>query len=355
MTLGKTNRIAFPVAFALTLCVLFGALPASAQLPDLVIEVGDIEASKNQTGVRIPVDLTNFNDTIAGFNLWFQMDRPDLARFEGSTGETIDTTYWECLLEENSICIDSALTTPAGPWDFIHIDTNQIFIAAFDTAGTATSGWELVDARSLSGTGTDINIVALADYFGGPIVAGIPPQTQPQTLVKLVANVLDVPDTLTDRTVNILVQYDFLDHFNFSDPNGNSIGLAYNQVLDTNYYVCDQWAGEVCTEWSRVSTPPYDSLEVVQDSVAVVDTVNVIVDNGSLSVLTGVCGDADGDGFANPVDLSLIVDFLFAGGPAPLPTADVNCSGGVVDPVDLAYYVDWLFAGGSAPCEGPDC
>ena len=354
MTLGKTNRIAFPVAFALTLCVLFSATPASAQLPDLVIEVGNVEAASEQTGVHVPVQLTNFNETVAGFNLWFQMDRPDLARFEGTTGTVIDTSYWECLLEENSVCVDSALTTPSGPWDFTHIDTNTIFIAAFDTVGTATSGWELVDARSLSGLGTDINIIALADYFGGQVTEGILPQTQPVTLVNLIVNVFDVPDTLTDRTVNILVQYDFLDHFNFSDPDGNSIGLTYEQVLDTNYYVCEQWAGEVCTEWRRVSLPPYDSLEVVQDSSAVVDTANVIIDNGSLSVATGICGDANGDGEVDPVDLSLMVDFLFAGGTTLQPTADVDCSGGV-DPVDLSLLVDFLFAGGIAPCGGPGC
>ncbi len=354
MTLGKTNRIAFPVAFALTLCALFGALPASAQLPDLVIEVGNVEAGSEETGVTIPVQLTNFNHTIAGFNLWFQMDRPDLARFEGSFGTTIDTTYWECLLFDGPTCIDSAQTNPSGAWDFIHIDTNTIFIAAFDTTSTIISGWELVDARSLSGQGTDINVIAIADYFGGPTTEGFPPQTQPVTLIKLVANVLEVPDTLSDRTVSILVQYDFLDHFNFSDPQGNSIGLTFEEILDTNYYVCEQWAGEVCTEWQRVSLPPYDSLEVVTDSVAVVDTANVIVDNGSLTVTAGVCGDANDDGSVDPIDLAFMVDFLFAGGATPSPNADVNCDTSV-DPIDLATFVDFLFAGGLGPCEGPGC
>jgi len=354
MTLGKTNRFAFPVAFALAFCVLTWAVPVSAQLPDLVIEVDNVEVPSGATGIRIPVQLTNFNDSIGGFNLWFQMDRPDLAKFVGSTGQTIDTSYWECLLEESSVCVDSQLTTPSGPWDFIHVDTSTIYIAVIDTVGTAVGGWELVDARSLSGVGTDINVIAIADYFGGPIIAGLGPQTQPVTLIKLVADVFEIPDTLTDRTVNVLVQYDFLDHFNFSRPNGTSIGLAYKQILDTNYYVCDQWAGEVCTKWSRVSLPPYDSIAIVPDSVAVIDSQNVIVDNGSISVSAGVCGDANGDGFADPVDLSYLVDFLFSGGPFPDPAADVNCDN-AVDPVDLSFFVDWLFSGGIEPCQGVGC
>ncbi len=64
----------------------------------------------------------------------------------------------------------------------------------------------------------------------------------------------------------------------------------------------------------------------------------------------GVPGDANSDGSLDPVDLAVVVDYLFAGGAEPpvLNLVDVNadCS---FDPIDLAYFTDFFFAGGAAP------
>jgi len=78
--------------------------------------------------------------------------------------------------------------------------------------------------------------------------------------------------------------------------------------------------------------------------------------NGELTIcpLAYTTGDLNNDGAAaDPVDLSYMVDFFFAGGPAPQPdilAGDMNCDL-ECDPVDLSYLVDFLFSGGIPPCD----
>ncbi|MFQ5498282.1 MAG: hypothetical protein ACE5FH_01300 [Candidatus Zixiibacteriota bacterium] len=338
--------------------LLSGPVTHNATAQDLFVQVSDTVAASGQQDAVIPVFIINFNDTVAGFNVWLQLDRPDIMVFKTDTGTSIDTSYWDCLTYDTTNCIDSVLTNPSGPWDFIHIDTSQILIGSFDTTGTLCSGWELVDARSIGGIGTDLNIVALADMPSLPVTTGIPPRQQKELLIKVLADVISIPDTMTDRTVNILVQHDFIDHFNFSRPDGSSIGVIGQEVLDTNYFVCEIWAGQTCLQWTQVSLPPADSTEIIIDTIAVIDTANVIVDDGSLTVLSFMCGDMQGDLSTDIVDLTYLIDFLFAGGPPPNPFAagNVDCDiGGGVDIVDLTYYVDFLFSGGPDPCMGPGC
>ncbi len=66
-------------------------------------------------------------------------------------------------------------------------------------------------------------------------------------------------------------------------------------------------------------------------------------------------GDVNGSGGSDPwnvADLTYLVDFLFRGGPAPVPVllnGDANCDLDV-NVSDLTYFVDFLFRGGSVPC-----
>ena len=55
-------------------------------------------------------------------------------------------------------------------------------------------------------------------------------------------------------------------------------------------------------------------------------------------------------GDLDPVDLSFLVEFLFAGGALPLveESGDLEC-GGDIDPVDLSFFVEFFFAGGPGP------
>jgi hypothetical protein len=59
-------------------------------------------------------------------------------------------------------------------------------------------------------------------------------------------------------------------------------------------------------------------------------------------------GDADGDGALTVADVFYLINYLFAGGPAPLSPTDVNGSS-TVDVADVFYLINFLFAGGPRP------
>lgn len=67
---------------------------------------------------------------------------------------------------------------------------------------------------------------------------------------------------------------------------------------------------------------------------------------------TGTCvcapGDADGNGLLTISDVVYIINFIFAGGPAPCNgDADCNC---ILTISDAVYLINYIFAGGPAPC-----
>lgn len=314
-----------------------------AQTVELVLDIGDTSALPGEQ-VTIPVYLSNYEDTIAGFNFWVHLDRPDIMEFNTIIIEIVDTTYWQCTEWIGELCFDSVMVGAGDAWDFLHIDTNEVDAGGFETSGTLVSGWEWVDARSLGGNGHDLNVAGIANLFPPPMTPGIPPQ-EGGVLIKLVGTVYDIPDTMTERTVNIHVETNVLDHFSFSDPWGNSIGLSCGWVPDTSFWLCTQWAGEVCLNWQRVYGPPYDSISIDSSWVCVLDTNAVQVFDGSVTVLLPpLYGDANCNGAIDIADLVYLVDYMFCGGPPILCPENVDCDGdGVITIADLVCLVEWMF------------
>ncbi|MCC6963819.1 MAG: hypothetical protein IT585_11260, partial [candidate division Zixibacteria bacterium] len=63
-----------------------------------------------------------------------------------------------------------------------------------------------------------------------------------------------------------------------------------------------------------------------------------------------VCGDADNSGVVSISDAVYLINYIFAGGPAPNTTAaDADCSSSV-SISDAVYLINYIFAGGPAPC-----
>jgi hypothetical protein len=62
-------------------------------------------------------------------------------------------------------------------------------------------------------------------------------------------------------------------------------------------------------------------------------------------------GDVNQDGSINSADVVFLINYLFVGGPAPVPLSkgDVNCDG-LVNSADVVYLINYLFVGGPAPC-----
>ncbi len=62
----------------------------------------------------------------------------------------------------------------------------------------------------------------------------------------------------------------------------------------------------------------------------------------------GSNGDANGVGGVNSADILYLINFIFAGGPAPLGPVDVNGDGNV-NSADVLYLINFIFAGGPPP------
>jgi hypothetical protein len=59
-------------------------------------------------------------------------------------------------------------------------------------------------------------------------------------------------------------------------------------------------------------------------------------------------GDWNGDGTVDVADVFFLINYLFAGGPAPDCAGDIN-GDGVLDVADVFYLINYLFAGGPPP------
>ncbi len=73
--------------------------------------------------------------------------------------------------------------------------------------------------------------------------------------------------------------------------------------------------------------------------------------NGVGDACDQVCGDVDQTDTVTISDVVYLIEFIFAGGPAPSPlsVADVNCDSQVTVS-DVVYIINFIFAGGSVPC-----
>jgi hypothetical protein len=272
----------------------------------------DTVAESGEENVSVPIYVSNYLDTVAGFSLLLELDRPDLLSF----------------------------------------DLNV------DTAGTLVSGCELIATNHLGGDIHNLRIVGMANLPAPPFVSGIPPQLGSVPLVKMSVDVSEISDTMTNRVGNIIINHSTGFEFGFSDPNGETIGAIRDSVLDTAYYNCLEWAGDSCVQWEEVEGPPepYDSMEIYYRPISYLDTTRVFIHDGSVAVLGGyVCGDMNDDGYPCDIsDLVYLVDYMFLDGPAPAALASADCNGdGELDISDLVCFVEFMFSQGSAPICGP--
>lgn len=78
------------------------------------------------------------------------------------------------------------------------------------------------------------------------------------------------------------------------------------------------------------------------------DSVSTPID--SIYVSLSVPGDADGNGMVNISDVTFLISYIFAGGPAPNPlqTGDENCDT-IINVSDVVYLITYIFASGPAP------
>ncbi|MBN4076162.1 hypothetical protein JYT16_00435 [Gemmatimonas aurantiaca] len=268
------------------------------------VRVDTVSVDPTETTVIIPVYLENLADSIAGFSLWVQLDRPDRIKFETTVDTLYDTLFWNCLSGVWPACVDSELVvdTTLG-FDFTSVVLTEIMTGAADTAGTLMSGWEFLDSRSLSGLGWDIKISGIANVFSLPITPGIGQQSG-GVLVNLVATLLPTPDTLTDRVVALRIIY-LTGQTNFGDPQGNSLDGVYED-------------GSVTILPPSCCATPGDTDH--SGAVTIADVTYGIgrIFSGFAPPFCGDEADANGDGTYSIADVTHLIAYIFSGGSAPV-------------------------------------
>jgi len=80
------------------------------------------------------------------------------------------------------------------------------------------------------------------------------------------------------------------------------------------------------------------------------DPDGTVSDMGALPyepIIIIVCGDADGNGLVNILDITRLINYLYMGGPEPDPmeAADVNGSG-QLNILDITYLINFLYKSG---------
>jgi len=402
MSFSRNSHKAGWLLVPVILAVAFLAPSGWAQFYDLEVLVGDTSGLSGQQNSVISIYMRNYEDTVAAFELWLFLDNPDLLEFQTNLDTIVALTYWACTEYDGEVCtsyvaaseywvctewdgencIDSVYslgyyeclatdttghcidsTFHAG-FDSTGVDTIQAYTGNIDTVGTLVGGWELVESRSLGGAGYDIKITASTEAppVGPPYVPGVGyPQYGDIPLIKIMGDIKDIPDEDTLRTVKIKIISTSLNHFSFSDQEGNGIGIVTTELEDTLWWECAAWADpETCISWRRVSTGPSDSFELDTILVGHLDTSVVFLKDGSLTVEMGMCGDANNDGDVNLLDILFLISNIYSGGPEPENPmmADCNCDGDPganINLLDILHLISYIYSTPPGPdpcCEG---
>ncbi|HSG99694.1 MAG TPA: hypothetical protein VLB27_06570, partial [candidate division Zixibacteria bacterium] len=165
---------------------------------------------------------------------------------------------------------------------------------------------------------------------------------------------LDVPDTLTDRTVIIHIS-ETVGQTSFSDPQGQLLAVGFNTIPDTTFWLCEQRdpISDTCLAWVTGSGPEYDSLSVGETSVP-----QLAVSDGAVSLAPApgccvVAGDADHSGAFNVGDVTHTLAYIFTGGPAPVCRDEADSNGdNALNISDVTNSIAYIFSGGPAPICG---
>jgi len=171
-------------------------------------------------------------------------------------------------------------------------------------------------------------------------------------------------------------------------------GDIYEAYLDTNWYACLDWIylgdGSICNWWEETTRDDADTFRIdtniaespfakaIKNKYYTIGEQKYPLDppkcpdcfielrgwtpdgRNSNSLLinyrTYVCGDVDGNGTVNLLDIAFLMDYKYKGGPPPpdLEPCNVNCDE-YVNMLDILALIDYKFKYGDEPCCGFCC
>jgi len=166
---------------------------------------------------------------------------------------------------------------------------------------------------------------------------------------------------------------DSLATFNSTLTNTGSVADTYDVDLIRKPPTPVQWWIRFCSSgicWDSttthapipVSLGPSESGEILLDikpdtfgtgnvTMRITSRTNLSLSDSITFTLYVRRGDANGDGKTTVSDVVFLVNYLFKGGPAPVPleSGNANCDTKVTVS-DVVYLVNYLFKGGPPPC-----
>lgn len=249
----------------------------------LICQVQSLTTKLSNSSISIPVNLTNFVDTISGFQLWINITDPSLIKFK------TDSVRF--------------------------ISGDSVYFAKIDTVGTRIKGWEYLQARILDGpTGALINIVGTAETGSAPIRPPMLPGGG--ILLRLIAETKPaLGDSLCDSvTTTLLLSREIT---SFSDRFGNLVAYTCTGPGDCAFdttkglYLNGTVDFDCCGKCADCDANGQTS---IGDAVCLINYIFA----GGAAPPNACQGDADANGVTTISDAVTIITFIFAGGPPPV-------------------------------------
>ncbi|MEE9443289.1 MAG: hypothetical protein V3V99_11560 [candidate division Zixibacteria bacterium] len=234
----------------------------------LVVSIDSVFARPGEKEIHLDVYMTNFRDTIPGFNMLIQLDNPDLVKFGKSPDDT----------------------------------------TAIDITGSLIDNWEFVSYHTSDHAGYNIQIVALANATP-PFANSIFPQENGLLLRLILHTSAEIPDLIENTTVGVLINA-FPQWTGFSDLDGNLIGFVddgYDPQLIAFYNGAITFGGEVAGDANG------DGNLDVGDPVFI---VNYVFRNGP-EPASIISADANCDSDCDVGDAVYLIRHVFKSGPGP--------------------------------------
>ncbi|MEW5924774.1 MAG: dockerin type I domain-containing protein [Candidatus Zixiibacteriota bacterium] len=138
-------------------------------------------------------------------------------------------------------------------------------------------------------------------------------------------------------------------------PQIANMDVAYNasggklNILITKLRTSDSISATIPAGPVNLLTITYTGSEPTLSQAAACGYMGEYVDL-TTSVYNYLCGDANGDGSINILDIIYIIAYLYRGGSAPDPVGKADLNGdGNVNLMDVTYFIQYLYRSGSAP------